>query len=112
MHNKKLGAGGIGAGGTGHRQHAALMAQVILDTIEEKLTLDAVAGATHTGTIRAAALNHETRDDTVENQTIIVVMIGQINKVVNALGCGFGVQFALDYTAVFHGNLKSRICHC
>jgi hypothetical protein len=36
-------------------------------------------------------------------------VIGQIDKVTNALRCLVEVQFALDNTAVFHSDLKSGI---
>ena len=47
----------------------------------------------------------------MENQAVIIVMIAQVDEIVHALGCLVGVQLALDDTAVFHGDLKSRI-HC
>ena len=109
VHDEELGAGGVGGLGTGHRQNAALVLQVVLDAVEEELTLDAVAGATHAGALGAAALDHEAGDDTVEDQAVIVVVLSQIDEIGNALGCLVGIQLALDNTAVFHGDLKSRI---
>ena len=111
VHDEELGAGGVGALRTGHGQNAALMLQVVLDAVVEKFALDAVAGAAHAGALGAAALDHEARDDTVEDQTVVEIMIAQIDEVVNALGSLLGVQLALNDAAVFHGDLKSRICH-
>ena len=48
-------------------------------------------------------------DDTVKDQTNIVVMIAEINEIVHALGGNFGIQFTLDDAAVFHSQFKSRI---
>ena len=73
MHNEELAACRVGAGGTGHRQNASLMAQVVLKAVKEELTLDAVAGAAHTGAVGTAALNHKAGDDSMENQTIIEI---------------------------------------
>ena len=47
----------------------------------------------------------------MENQAVIVIVVGQVDKVVNALGGLLGVQLTLDDTAVFHCDFKSRI-HC
>ena len=109
MHDEELAAGGIGGGGPSHAQHAPLVLQVVLHTVEEELALDAVAGATHTGAFGAAALDHEAGDDPVEDQTVVIVMIAQVDEIVNALGCLLGIQLALDDTAVFHSDLKSRV---
>ena len=111
MHNEELATGGVGAGGTGHAQNAPLVTQFVLEAVKEKLALDAVAGAAHTGAIGTAALDHKAGDDPVEDQSVIVIMICQINEVVHALGCLIGIQFALNDTTVFHSDLKSRVCH-
>ena len=111
VHDEELGAGGVGALGTGHGQDTTLVTQVILNTVKEELAFDAVAGAAHAGALRAATLNHETGDNAMEDQTVIVVVIGQIDEVIHALGSLFGIQLAFDDATVFHGDLKSRICH-
>ena len=85
VHDEELAACGVRGGGPGHAQHTALMLQVIPHTVEEKLTLDAVAGAAHAGAVGAAALDHKAGNNPVEDQTVIVVVITQVDKVVNAL---------------------------
>ena len=112
MHDEELRACGVGALGTGHGQNTALVLQVVLDAVVEELALDAVAGATHASAFGAAALDHKTGDDSVEDQAVIVVMIAQIDEIINALGCDLRIQLTFDDAAVFHGDLKSRICHC
>ena len=109
VHDEKLGTSGVGGGGTGHAENAPLVLQIILEAVEEKFALDAVAGAAHAGTFGAAALNHEAGNDPVEDQAVIVVVVAQVDEVVDALGCGFGVQLAFDNTAVCHGDFKSGI---
>jgi len=111
VHDEELGTCRVGGGGACHGQDTALVLQVILDAVEEELALDAVAGATHAGAFGAAALNHEAGNDAMEDQAVIIVMAAQIDEVCNALGCLLGIQFALNDSAVFHGDLKSRICH-
>ena len=112
MHDEELGTAGVGALGTGHGQDAALVLQIVLDAVVEELALDAVAGAAHAGALGAAALDHEAGNAAVEDQAVIEVLVCQIDEVVDALGCDLGIQLALDDAAVFHGDLKSRICHC
>ena len=85
MHDEELAAAGVGGGGTGHAQNAALMLQIILDAVEEELALDAVAGAAHAGALGAAALDHEAGDDTVEDQAVVEAGIGQSDEVAHAL---------------------------
>ena len=64
------------------------------------------------GALGAAALDHKAGNHAVEDQAVIVVVIAQIDEVIDALGGLFGVQLSLDNAAVFHGDLKSRICQC
>ena len=112
VHDEELGAGGVGGGGTGHAEDAALVLQVVLDAVEEELTLDAVAGAAHAGTLGAAALDHKAGDDAVEDQAVVVAGVRQGDEVIDTLGCLLGIQLAGDDAAVFHGDGKSRISHC
>ena len=79
VHDEELAASGIGGGGTGHAEHASLVLQVVLDAVEEKLALDAIAGAAHPSTFGAAALNHEAGDDPVEDQAVIVIVITPVS---------------------------------
>ena len=112
VHDEELAAGGVGGLGTGHAENAALVLQIVLDAVVEEFALDAVAGAAHAAALGAAALDHEALDDPMEDQAVIVIVAAQVDEVVNALGCLVGVQLTLDDAAVFHGDLKSRICHC
>ncbi len=112
MHDEELGACGVGGLRAGHAENAPLVLQVVLDAVEEELTLDAVAGAAHAGALGTAALDHKAGDDPVEDQAVIVVVLAQVNEVGNTLGSLVGVQLALDDTARLHGDLKSRIAHC
>ena len=45
----------------------------------------------------------------MEDQSVIVVMVAQINEVCNALGCLLVIQLTLDDTAVLHCDFKSGI---
>ena len=112
VHDEELRTCGVGGLASGHGQDTTLVLQVILDAVEEELALDAVAGATHAGAVGAATLDHKAGNHAVEDQAVIVVVIAQIDEVIDALGGLFGVQLSLDNAAVFHGDLKSRICHC
>ena len=112
VHQEELGTGGVGGGGAGHAEDTALVLDVILgEAVEQELALDAVAGAAHAGALGTAALDHEAGDDPVEDQAVVVALLTQGNEVCNALRCLVGIQLAFDDTAVFHGDLKSRICH-
>ena len=109
VHDEELAARGVGGGGTRHAENAPLVLQIVLDTVEKELTLNAVAGAAHAGALGAAALNHEAGNDSVEDQTIIKMVIAQVDEVADALGRLVGIQLALNDAAVFHGDLKCGI---
>ena len=109
VHDEELGACGVGGGGTGHAENAPLVLLVVLDAVEEELAFDAVAGAAHAGSLGAAALDHEAGDDAVEDQTVIEIVICQIDEIADALGRLVGVQLAFDDAAVFHGDFESGI---
>ena len=109
VHDEELAARGVGGGGTRHAENAPFVLQVVLDAVEKELALDAVAGAAHAGALGAAALNHEAGNDSVEDQTIIKMVIAQVDEVADALGRFVGIQLAFDDAAVFHGDLECRI---
>ena len=112
VHDEELAACGIGMHGSCHGQNTFGMLQIIGHTVGSKLTLDAVAGAAHAGAIGTSALNHETADDTVEDQTIVKMLVDQIDEIVNGFGCNFGIKLTFDHTAILHSNSNNRIlCH-
>ena len=111
-YKEELAACGIGMHSSCHRQNAFGMFQIIGHAVSSEFTLDAVAGAAHTGAIGTSALDHETADDTVEDQTIVKMLVDQIDEIVNGFGCNFGIKLAFDHTAILHGNSNNRIlCH-
>lgn len=54
-----------------HGEYAGGVLQVVLEAVHSELTLYAVAGAAHAGAFRVAALDHEARDDAVEDGAVI-----------------------------------------
>ena len=88
------------------------MLQIVSYAVSSELTLDAVAGTTTSGAVRTSALDHETADDTVEDQTIVKMLVDQTDKIVNGFGCNFGIKLTFDHTAILHSNSNNRIlCH-
>ena len=77
MHDKELGAGGVGAHSAGHGQNALRMRQRIGEAVVGKLSLDAVARAAHAVPVGASALDHKSADHTVKNQTVIESFLHQ-----------------------------------
>ena len=75
VHDEELATWRSSATARAHRQNAALMAQVVLHAVELELAPDAVAGAAHTSSLRAAALDHEAGDDAVKNQAVVEALI-------------------------------------
>lgn len=58
------------------------------------------------------ALDHEAVDDPVEDQTVVVALVYQVDKVVDRVGRSLGIKLRLDEIAVFHFNRDNWIlCH-
>ena len=112
MHDEELAACGIGMHSSGHGQNAFGVLQIVSYAVSSEFTLDAVAGATTSGAVRTSTLDHETADDTVEDQTVIEMLVDQADKIVNGFGCNFRIKLAFDHTAILHSNSNNRIlCH-
>ena len=72
MHDEELGTGRIRIVGTCHRKYARRVLQrVILIAIAPELSLDGISGTAHAGSLRISALDHESGDDAVEDQSVI-----------------------------------------
>lgn len=95
MSNEKLGSIGVGAG-IGHREGAGT---VMLEVFVE-LVLKLVSGTAGTGSLGAASLNHEVRDDAVEGQAIVETIIGEFLKICDRFGHLVVVQLESDVSAV------------
>ena len=67
------------------------MFQVIFETVLGELALDAVSWAAHTGSIRASALNHETVDNTVEDQAVIKAFFYKADEVIYCVRGNFRI---------------------
>ena len=80
------------------------MGKTVIYAVGRKLALDVVAGAAGTVALRAAALDHKAADDTVEDQSVIELAVGQRDKVLYGFGCDFGIQLQFDDAAILHGN--------
>ena len=105
-HDKELRAGGIGAHAARHGQYARRMLDGIGHAVALKLAADGIAGATHAGALRIAALDHEIRNDAMKNQPVIEAAVGQGDEVAHGLGRVLGIQLALHHRAVLHGDYK------
>ena len=63
------------------------MSQIICNTVLCKFALDAVSRTAHSGSFRASALDHETVDDTVEDQSVVKALVHKTDKVVDCVWC-------------------------
>ena len=78
--------------GPGHGQHAGGVLQVVLGkAVAGELAPDVIAGAAHAAAVRAPALDHEARDDPVEDQAVIKALVGQGDEVGHRVGSLGGV---------------------
>ena len=66
-HDEKLTARAVRVHRPGHGQHAQRVKNVVLgEAVGGKLPFDFIAGPSHAGAVRAAALDHEAGNDPVE----------------------------------------------
>ena len=87
------------------------MLQVIGEAVLSEFPLDLPAGAAHAAAVRAPALDHEARDDPVEDQAVIKSLLDQVDEVVHGVGRDLGVELRLDNAAIFHFNGDDGIAH-
>ena len=71
VHDEELASGRVRMHGSCHGKNTWLMLQGIVEAVLTELAFDVVSRAAHTGSVRAAALDHETADNAVEDQPII-----------------------------------------
>ena len=88
------------------------MLQVIFETVLGELAFDAVSRTAHTGSVRASALDHETFDHAMEDQTIIEAFFDKTDKIVYCIWCDFRIKLCFHYITIFHGNGYDRVCIC
>ena len=62
------------------------MFQTVLETVLGKFTFDIVAGATHSGSVRASTLDHEAIDNAMEDQAVIEALLYQADKIIYSIG--------------------------
>ena len=102
MGNEKLATVGVGSG-VGHGQFTGyIVAQAVVG-----FAFELVAGATGTGALWAAALNHEIGDYTVEAESIVVSALNEVYETGYGHGGFSGKQVDVDVPfAGAHGYFK------
>ena len=80
MDDEELRGRGIWNHGSGHRDDATLVDEVVVDAISLELALDRVVELSASWKA-IAALNHEILDDAMEDQSIVEASARKLNKV-------------------------------
>ena len=109
MHDEELASGRIRMHGTCHGQNARCVFQVIGETVLCEFSPDGVSRTTHSGSFRASALDHKSRNDTVEDLSIVEMFVCQTDKVVDGVRGNLRIEFAFHHITVFHCNRNNRI---
>ena len=78
------------------------MLKIVLYAVACKLALDGIAGASHSRSVGAAALDHETGDDPVEDQAVIETVACEFYEVIDRDGGDVGIKFSLDDSSILH----------
>ena len=93
VRNKKLASIGSRPG-IGHRERAPL------DLVLVELVLEGVPGATRSRPRRVAALDHEVRDDAVEDELVVETVARELDEVVDGLRRVLRVELDVDRPVV------------
>ena len=101
-HDKELRTCRIRVHRSRHRKHTSFMFEVVFEPVSCEFTWDAVARTAHSCSVRTATLDHESRNHSVENKSVIKTFFYEFNKVLNCLRRDLRVKLALHDTAVFH----------
>src|SRR5436190_609180 len=79
-----------------------------LDLVVVELVLELVAGAARAGARRVAALDHEVRDDPVEDHAVVEALAGQLDEVLDGPRRGPGIELELDHALI---GVQRRLSH-
>ena len=82
VHDEELASCAVREHGTCHGENAWGVCEVVLKSVLGELTLDAVIRAAGACACRISALDHESRDDAVEDQAVIEAFFYQTDEVV------------------------------
>ena len=85
--------------------------EVVLKSVLGELTLDAVIRAAGACACRISALDHESRDDAVEDKAVIEAFFYQTDEVVYGVRRDFRVKLCFHHIAVFHSNCNDWVRH-
>ena len=111
MHDKELRGSGVGVAGTRHGQNTSLVLQVIGHiTVGDELAADGLAGLLIELGSHATALDHESTDDTVKDQTLVESALHQGEEILNRLGCLVGTKLHHDLTQLI--GLIAHLGNC
>ena len=91
VHDKELASGRVRMHGSCHGENTWCMLQVIFETVLGELAFDAVSRTAHTGSVRASALDHETVDNTVEDQAVIKAFFYKADEVIYCVRGNFRI---------------------
>ena len=84
LHDEELAAIGIGTG-IGHGHSAFDITGLVGNRVRIQFIGEFVAGTAHTGTSRIAALDHEARDDTMEDEVIVETLTSQSDEILDGV---------------------------
>ena len=90
MHDKELASAGVWMHGSCHGKNTGSVCKVVCNAVLSEFAFNAVSRTAHAGSVRAAALDHEAVDDTVEDQTVIKSFFTRLIKLFTVLGATSG----------------------
>src|SRR5665647_600278 len=83
----------------------------IRNTVPGELAFDLITGAAHSCAVRAAALDHKPRNDSMKYESVIETLLNQIYIVFYADRGNVFIKFGTDNAALFHFNCYYWMCH-
>jgi hypothetical protein len=88
--DEELRTAGVRVAGASHRKNASFVRCLV------EFGFDVVAGATHSGTFGATALDHETVDDAMKNKAVVIADFRKAEHVFHVTRCNIGKHIEFD----------------
>mgnify|MGYP007055190044 CR=1 FL=1 len=85
------------------------MSQIICKTILGELTFDRIARTSHPGPVRTSALDHESFDHAVEDQSVIEPFVYQGNEILHCIRRDLRIEFCFMISPFSISNVTTGL---
>ena len=89
-----------------------MLQRILLESVSAEFPADRITRTAHAGPLGVTALDHESRDDAVEDQPVVETGTCQRDEIADGIRRVVRIEFGSDDASVFHGDGYNWIlCH-